>query len=54
MSKPLVRFIIADTHMGLGHEGLEEVISLHKKQSPVDPNGEQLIRRLKKAGIVLE
>lgn len=35
MSKPLVRFIIADTHMGLGHEGLEEVISLHKKQSPL-------------------
>lgn len=35
MSKPLVRFIILDTHMGLGHDGLREVIAMHKKKNPL-------------------
>lgn len=31
--KPVVRFVITDTHMGLGHSGLNEVIRAHKRKN---------------------
>lgn len=33
MSKPIVRFIVTDVHVGLGHAGLNEVIRAHKKKN---------------------
>lgn len=33
--KPVVRFVITDTHMGLSHDGLTEVIRQHKKKNPL-------------------
>ncbi len=31
--KPVVRFVITDTHMGMGHSGLNETIRQHKKKN---------------------
>lgn len=33
--KRIVRFVITDVHMGLGHDGLNEVIRQHKKKNPL-------------------
>lgn len=33
--KPVVRFVITGVHMGLGHDGLAEVIRAHKKKNPL-------------------
>ena len=33
--KPVVRFVISDVNMGLGHDGLNEVIATHKKKNPL-------------------
>lgn len=31
--KPVVKFVITDVHMGLGHDGLNEVIKHYKKKN---------------------
>ncbi len=33
--RPTVKFVITDVHMGLGHDGLNEVIRAHKKKNPL-------------------
>jgi hypothetical protein len=35
VKSPTVKFVVTDTHMGLGHSGLNEVIRAHKKQNPL-------------------
>ena len=31
--RPVVKFVITNTHMGLGHEGLSDIIREHKKKN---------------------
>lgn len=33
--KPVVRFVILDVHIGLGHDGLNDVIRYQKKKNPL-------------------
>lgn len=33
--KPLVAYIIMDVHMGMGHDGLSQVVLLHRRKNPL-------------------